>query len=169
MDKAFTFVRSIMPSKPIIIPEFSLFRLYNSHMGDKIGDSEKGIAFAKKYAYNPSMKLYDWYSKVNTELVDSAQWNDFFASRKWFPQHFLQTYYRYFQKYGVILATYGFVGQSSPKKVTKQTPSWFINAIYPIKTLKSQSDGSFTPNPLWHDDFVDIVNKGNSWKKSQNK
>jgi hypothetical protein len=161
MDEAFRFVRSIMPHKPIIVPEFSLFRLYNRHVSDELGDSPAGVSFAHKYHYAPGMKLYEWYSKANTERVSAAEWADMFASRSWFPQHFMQTYYRYFQRYGVVLATYGFLSQSAPAKVGPKTPIWFVNPIFPMKSLQPQADGSFTPNPLWFDDVVDIVNHGN--------
>jgi hypothetical protein len=160
MEEAFRFVRSIMPDKPIIIPEFSLFRLYNKHVADELGDSKEGKLFANKYGYSPGMKLYEWYSKANTERVSAKEWADMFASRTWFPQHFMQTYYRYFKKYGVVLATYGFLSQSAPAKMGPDSPTWFINPIFPMKSLKPQPDGSFTANPLWFNDFTDIANRG---------
>lgn len=160
MEEAFRYTRSIMPHKPIIIPEYSLFRLYNKHVSDELGDSEKGKAFANKYAYAPTMKSYEWFSKANSQRVSSIEWNDFFASRTWFPQHFMLTYYRYFQKYGVVLATYGYLSQSAPAKMGPDSPTWFINPIFPMKSLQPMPDGSYSPNPLWYQDFVDIVNKG---------
>ncbi len=160
MDKAFLFVRSIMPDKPIIVPEYSLFRLYNHHVSDELGSSEAGIAFARKYDHPPGMKLYEWYSKANTEKVSAEEWAELFASRVWFPPHFMQTYYRYFRKYGVVLATYGYLSQSAPAKVTPSTGIWFVNPIFPMKSLQRQADGSYTPNPLWFNDFVDIVKHG---------
>lgn len=160
MQEAFTFVRSIMPAKPIIVPEFSLFRLYHTHNTEQLGESPEGIAFATKYGYAPEMKLYEWYSKANSEQVSAEEWKAMFDSRKWFPQHFLLTYYRYFQKYGVVLATYGYVSQDAPKKMRPDSPVWFINPIFPFKSLKTQPDGSHTANPLWYEDFVTIVNMG---------
>lgn len=160
MEEAFRYTRSIMPDKPIIIPEYSLFRLYNKHVSDELGDSEKGKSFANKYGYALTMKSYEWFSKANSERVSSTEWNDFFASRTWFPQHFMQTYYRYFQKYGVVLATYGYLSQSAPAKMGPDSPTWFINPIFPMKSLQPMPDGSYSPNPLWYQDFVDIVNKG---------
>ena len=164
MDNAFQFVRSMMPSKPIIVPEFSLFKLYNEHVTDELGDTPAGIAFAKKYNYSPHEKTYEWYSHANTDRVSAKEWKDFFDSRKWFPQHFMKTYYRYFKKYGVVLATYGFLSQSAPKNVGPKTGIWFINPIFPGKSLLPQPDGSITPNPLWFDDFTDIVNEGKPTK-----
>lgn len=160
MEECFRFVRSIIPQKPIIVPEFSLFRLYNKHVSDQLGDSPEGIAFAKKYNYLPSMKLYTWYSKANTERVSAKEWEEMFASRTWFPEHFLKTYYRYFQKYGVVLATYGFLSQSAPQKMGPDSPTWFINPIFPMKSLIPRPDGSYTANPLWFDDFCAIINEG---------
>lgn len=164
MDEALRFVRSLMPAKPIIVPEFSLFRLYNGHNNDVLGDTKAGNDFANKYGYAPTTKLYEWYSKANTERVSAEEWKAMFDSRSWFPPHFMQTYYRYFQKYGVVLATYGYVSQSAPQKVGADSPTWFINPIFPMKSLKPQADGIYTANPLWFDDFVDIVNRGNKKK-----
>ncbi|SFO84613.1 hypothetical protein SAMN05428949_6724 [Chitinophaga sp. YR627] len=160
MEKAFRFVRTIMPDKPIIVPEYSLFRLYNQHVSDELGSSDAGIAFASKYNYPSGMKLYEWYSKANTEKVSAAEWAEMFASRSWFPPHFMKTYYRYFRQYGVVLATYGYLSQSAPAKVTPGTGIWFVNPIFPMKSLQKQADGSYTPNPLWFNDFVDIVHYG---------
>ncbi len=165
MEKAFLFVRSLMKNKPIIIPEFSLSRLNNMHIADELGDSPEGISFAKKYNYQPSMKLYEWYSKVNTAKVSAQEWEALFTSRKWFPQHFMQTYFRYFHKYGVVLATYGFFSQSAPSKMGPNSPTWFINPIFSNKSLLPHPDGSYMENPLWFDDFCDMVNKGKGLKK----
>ena len=162
MDEVFRFVRSIMPSKPIIVPEFSLFRLYNKHVSDELGDSPQGISFAKQYGYAPDMKTYEWYSKVNTQRVSAKEWSDFFASRKWFPQHFMQTYYRYFKQNGVVLATYGYFSQSAPQNVGPNTPIWFVNPIFPGKSLLPHSDGSVMENPLWFQDFVNAARSGQS-------
>jgi hypothetical protein len=167
MEECFRFVRSLMPHKPIIVPEFSLFRLYNKHVADDLGDSEKGRAFAAKYGYSPSMKLYEWYSKVNTERVSAQEWEAMFASRSWFPLHFMQTYYRYFQRYGVVLATYGYFSQSAPTVMGPDSPTWFINPVFPGKSLKPQADGTIKGNPLWYADFVDIVGKGKMWKQDR--
>lgn len=161
MDEVFRYVRTIMPDKPIIVPEFSLFRLYNKHVSDELGDSKAGIKFAKDYGYTPSMKLYEWFSKANSVRVGATEWEDMFASRTWFPQHFMKTYHRYFKKYGVVLATYGYLSQSAPEKMGPGSPTWFINPIFPMKSLKPQSDGTYTPNPLWYQDFVEIVHAGN--------
>jgi hypothetical protein len=94
--------------------------------------------------------------------VSAEEWSDFFASRKWFPQHFMQTYYRYFKKNGVVLATYGYFSQSAPQRVGPNSPIWFVNPIFPGKSLVPHADGSIMENPLWFQDFVDAAKSGKS-------
>lgn len=166
IGRALDFVRSIMPSKPIIVPEFSLFRLYNKHVTDLIGDNAAGRAFAQKYHYADTMHLYQWYSIANTKRVDAMEWTEMFNSRKWFIPHSMETYYRYFQKYNVVLATYGYFSQSAPANVKPGTGVWFVNPIFACKSLKPDANGDCAANPLWYSDFVDIVNKGKLTRKA---
>ena len=160
MARSFEFVRKRIPSKPLIVPEFSLHRLYALHMTDSLGDSDKGREFASRYKRDPAMRLHQWYSLANQHKVSSEEWSAMFASRSWFPEHFLRTYYSYFQRYGVTLATYGFVSQYAPPNVPANGMAWFINPIFPFKSLPLNSDGSYPANPLWFDDFVAIVKQG---------
>ncbi|GAB3908331.1 hypothetical protein [Mucilaginibacter boryungensis] len=166
IPKALDFVRAIMPSKPIIVPEFSLFRLYNRHTSDILGNTTKGVEFAKKYGYADTMRLYQWYSMANTKHVTATEWAELFDSRKWFFPHALQTYYRYFKQYGVVLATYGYMSQSAPANVKPGTGVWFVNPIFACKSLKRDANGDCAANPLWYADFVDIVNKGKAARKA---
>ena len=160
MGQALEFARSIMPAKDIIIPEFSMFKLYKNHMSDYLGDSEAGKRFAVKYGYKPKMKLYEWYSNANTNRIAAEEWQAMFNTRSWFYPHTLQTFYHYFQRYHVILATYGLFIPQAPKKMTPESPSWFINPIFACKTLIPEKDGSCAKNPLWYNDFISIVNQG---------
>jgi len=160
MRESFEFVRHRMPAKPIIVPEFSLHRLYVKHLKDPLGADQAGREFAARFHRDPEMRLHQWYSLANQHKVSTEEWSAMFASRNWFPPHFMLTYYRYFERYGVRLATYGFVSQYAPPVVPPNGSAWFINPIFPAKSLPPNADGSFTPNPLWMDDFVAIVNKG---------
>jgi hypothetical protein len=158
--RALDFVRSIMPSKAIIVPEFSLFRLYNQHVGEPIGNTPAGRDFLKKYHYADTLHVYQWYSIANTKRVSSTEWTELFDTRKWFIPHAMETYYRYFHKYGVVLATYGYLSQSAPANVGPNTAVWFVNPIFACKSLLPDANGDCAANPLWYADFVDIVNKG---------
>ncbi|UOE47454.1 hypothetical protein MTO98_23895 [Mucilaginibacter sp. SMC90] len=157
---ALDFVRSIMPLKPIIVPEFSMFRLYNQHVAEPIGDNPAGRAFLQKYHYADTLHLYQWYSIANTKKVSSTEWAELFGTRKWFTPHVMETYYRYFQKYGVVLATYGYLSQSAPANVGPNTAVWFVNPIFACKSLIPDANGDCAANPLWYTDFINIVNKG---------
>lgn len=160
MEESFQFVRRLMPSKPIIVPEFSLHRLYTQHLRERLGATPQGAAFAEKYHRSPAMLLHAWYSLANQHQVSSEEWLEMFASRPWFPPHFMRTYYSYFVRHSVKLATYGYVSQYAPRIVPADGMAWFINPILIPKSLPPGPDGAAPANPLWFDDFVDIVNRG---------
>lgn len=159
IDKAFKYVRSIVKKKPFIVPEFSLHRLYRSKLSEPIGVNKAGLEFAKKYGRDPEWKLYQWYGYANTHRLSPEEWEAMFATRTWYPQHYLKIYFDRFKKYGVVLATYPLFQQSCPEGMTPNSPAWFINPIFCQKSLQLQSDGSFSPNPLCYKDFVMLVNE----------
>lgn len=160
IDQAFTFARSIVKEKPIIIPEFSLHRLYKKKLSEPLNSTAKGTKFAIKYHYDPEMKLFEWFSIANTNRVDAKQWDALFKSRSWFTKDFFDCYFERFQKYGVVLATYPLFQQSCPKKMSKNSPAWFINPIFCQKSLALNADGSFSENPLWIKSFKKWVRQG---------
>lgn len=160
MEESFQFVRRLMPSKPIIVPEFSLHRLYTQHLVEKLGATDEGLAFARQYKRDPAMPLHAWYSLANQHKVSPEEWAAMFSSRPWFPRGFLRTCYAYFQRYGVRLATYGYVSQYAPPAVPANGMAWFINPILIPKTLPPGLRGEVPANPLWFEDFVAIVKRG---------
>lgn len=158
IDRAFVYARSIVREKPIIVPEFSLHRLYRSKLSEPLNINEVGRQFALKYGRDPEWKLYQWYEAANTKRVSPEEWEAMFATRDWYPQHYLDIYFDRFEKYGVALATYPLLQQSCPEDMTPDSPAWFINPIFCQKSLELRADGSVSPNPLCSKDFVDIVN-----------
>lgn len=160
VEKAFQYVRSIMPKKPMIIPEFSLHRLFLAHRTDILGDSESGRAFAEKYKRNPEMKIYEWSGIANKFGVNSDEWQALFESRTWYPMNYLLKYYEFFKRYGVVLATYPLFQQSCPENMKPNSPMWFINPIILQKSLTIKPNGTFTENPLNYSDFINIVQLG---------
>ncbi|WP_299556368.1 hypothetical protein [Seonamhaeicola sp.] len=165
IDESFKFVRNIMPDKPIIVPEFSLFRLYNTKLNNLIAANKSGKAFLKKYNYDPNLKVYEYFTHTNTNGVSQQEWEDFFGTQAWYPQHNLKIYYDKFKKYGVVLATYPLLQQSCPKTMTPNSPTWFINPIFCQFTLKLQPNGDIASNPLHFQDFLDIVREGKTRKQ----
>lgn len=159
IDKAFQYARSIVKKKPFIVPEFSLHRLYRSKLSEPLGINKAGKEFAKKYGRDPEWKLYQWYAYANTHRVSPEEWNSMFDTRAWYPNHYLKIYFDRFRKYGVVLATYPLLQQSCPEDMTPNSPAWFINPIFCQKSLELQQDGSFSPNPLCFEDFIELVNE----------
>lgn len=159
-EESFRFVRQHMPTKPIIIPEFSLHRLYIQKLSEELGVNQPGREFAMKHGYEPQWKLYQYFGYANTNRVTPGEWNELFATREWFPQHYLLEYYKYFQKYGVVLATYPILQQSCPKNMGPNSPAWFINPVFCQTTLTLTDKGEYSENPLCYDDYLKIIQIG---------
>ncbi len=160
IDEAFKFVREIVKEKPIIIPEFSLHRLYKKKLSESLNSTEKGEDFAIKYNHEPGMKLFEWFSIANTNRVEVRQWEELFESRDWFTKDFFDVYFNRFRKYGVVLATYPLFQQSCPENMTVDSPAWFINPIFCQKSLEIASGGNYSENPLWFESFQKWVANG---------
>ena len=157
--QALGFVRSIMPEKPIIVPEFSLFRLYNQHFEDKIAGNARGEAFVKKYQLPSNIKIYEWLSLVHSGKVPHQQWEEMFLSQDWYVPHYLDTYYRYFSQYNVVLATYPLLQQGYDKVVTPLSASWFLNPLFLQKSYSLNSAGEYYINTLSFPDFIKRLEK----------
>jgi len=156
---ALDFVRAIMPNKPLIVPEFSLFRLYNKHFGDRIANSAKGKAFVNKYQLPSNIKIYEWLNLVHTGKVIPAQWEELFLSQDWYPANYLLTYNRYFKRYGVVLATYPLLQQGFAKQVKPTSDSWFLNPLFLQKSFGLTEKGEYVKNPLVYGDFLRLLQK----------
>ena len=157
IPQALAFVRSIMPDKPIIVPEFSLFRLYNKHFGDKIAASVRGLAFVKKYHLSPDIKVHEWLGLVNAGKIPHQQWEEMFLSQDWYPSHYLKTYYRYFTGYNVVLATYPLLQQGFDKDVKANSASWFLNPLFLQKSFSLNPQKEYYVNPLSYSDFTSLL------------
>lgn len=157
IPEALEFVRTIMPHKPIIVPEFSLFRLYNKHFSDAVAGSAKGAEFVKKYKLPADIKIYEWLSRVHAGKIPYEQWEEMFLSQDWYPAHYLKTYYRYFQQYQVVLATYPLFQQGFDKQVRPSSPSWFLNPLFLQKSFNRNPQGEYYTNPLSYPDYIELL------------
>lgn len=164
IDSAFQYARSIMPEKTIIVPEFSLHRLYKTRLTEALGGSPAGRQFAEKYGFDKELPLYKWYSRANTHRVTPQEWLAFFQSRDWYPEHYLQIYARKYKRYGVVLATFPLLQQSCPEQLTATSPAWFINPVFCQHSLTLDDQGDYARNPLVFDDFVNLVQRG-KWRR----
>lgn len=157
IEESLKFVRSIMPHKPIIIPEFSLFRLYNKHFGDNIGNSTKGKAYIEKYGLKPDIKVYEWLNKVHAGEIPHEQFGEMFLSQDWYVPNYLNVYHRYYKKYGVVLATYPLVQQGFDHTLIKTSPTWFLNPLFLQKSYALNQNNEYVTNPLSYPDYITLL------------
>lgn len=155
----FRYVRTLMPDKPIIVPEFSLFRLYNKHFKDSIAASEKGLSYLKKYNLSEGLRVYEWLNLVNNKKIPYSQWEEMFLSQSWYVPHYLNTYYRYFRQNNVVLATYPLLQQGFVKQVKSDSDSWFLNPLFLQKTFGLNDEGVYYTNPLVYTDYINLLRK----------
>lgn len=159
IPQALEFVRTLMPDKPVIVPEFSLFRLYNKHFADRIAKSARGAAYIRKYGYPQNLKIHEWLTEVHSGRIPHHQWEEMFLSQDWYPPHYLNTYYRYYRKYGVVLATYPLLQQGYAKNVTPSSASWFLNPLYLQKSYGLNDHHEYYINPLSYPDFIKLLKR----------
>ncbi|MCM5661806.1 LamG-like jellyroll fold domain-containing protein [Galbibacter mesophilus] len=160
VETAIKYARSVITEKPFMVPEFSLQGLFRSTLEETLGNSPEGIAFAQKYGRDPSLKLYEYYTIMNTNKWTPVELQEYFDTRDWFPHNFLMTYYYLFKQYGVTLATYPLSQQSAPQTVTPENTIWFFNPIYGQKLIELKPNGDWNENPIAFDDFMSILNGG---------
>lgn len=154
IKSALEYVRTIMPHKPIIVPEFSLFRLYNRHFKDEIGESKEGAAFLEKHHLDPHLKVSEWLTKVHQGEIPYGQWEEMFKSQNWYIPHYLLIYQRYFKQYGVVLATYPLLQQGFVRQVNDKSESWLLNPLYLQKSFPGGRGEEYKKNPLCYQDFM---------------
>ena len=159
IPEALDFVKTLMPKKPIIVPEFSLFRLYNKHFADKIASNSKGADFVKKYQLPPEIKVHEWLTLANTGKIPHQQWEEMFLSQDWYIPNYLNVYNRYYKKYNIVLATYPLFQQGYQQTVSVTSGSWFLNPLYLQKSYGLDANGEYFTNPLSYPDFIKLVNK----------
>src|SRR5690606_40255655 len=69
--------------------------------------------------------IHEWLTLVNTGKIPYQQWEEMFLSQDWYVPNYLDTYYRYFKEYNVVLATYPLFQQGYTKEVKVSSDSWF--------------------------------------------
>ncbi|MCB0628939.1 MAG: hypothetical protein KDD15_04390 [Lewinella sp.] len=164
IDRSFRYARQLMPDKPIIVPEWSLHRMYRKHLSETIGNNPAGVAFARNYRRDPNWKLYDWFTEANSNRISSEEWLALFRTRTWFPGHYMRIYAEKYRQYGVVLATFPLLQQSCPRQVNADSPAWFINPLFCQHSLELEEESDYSPNPLVFDDFLKLVQNGKSRK-----
>lgn len=133
--QAIEFMHKNVPSKPLIITEFSLVFAWKDHLGDDIGSGAAGKAFAKQYGVPPNLSVADFCNRSFENPVPEQEWHDFLESQPWFDGHYLDEIGTIMSANGVTVATYAFTldplkdAGAKPFHVTLDKAPWFLNDI----------------------------------------
>jgi hypothetical protein len=161
IDSALAFARSFT-AKPIIVTEFT----FVWQMKKAIESNETlGAAFAGRWGRDPDQQIEDYMACEVFGLakgckgngpVSKAEWDDFFATRDWFIDHFILQADAVFRKYGVRGATFGLV-QGPPRKaqMNPDRPPWYLGFLFSA-AIEPGPDGALQPNYQYLDDFRTI-------------
>lgn len=160
IETSFEYIRERMPDKPIIVPEFSLHRMYQQRANERLGETPLGEAFATKYHRDPDWRMHQLYTLATNERITGSELLDLMVSRSWYPAHYLRSFFMYFRQYGVVLATYPILQQHVTENAEEDTRLWFLNPIFCQISLEREEDGTHGKNPLVYNDFIDLVEAG---------
>jgi hypothetical protein len=133
--RALEFMHHAVPDKPLMITEMSLVFQWRAHLGDKIGASGGGRAFAVRHSLSPAMTVAQFLTACFKRPVPEEEWQQFLASQPWFEGHYLANVTPLLQANGVRIATYAATwnprpGQTSVvEPITPKTTPWFLNPL----------------------------------------
>lgn len=148
--QALAYARAHIPTKPLIITEFSLIFLWQAHFGDAIGASAAGAAFASQYGLSPQMTVREFCIQAFAEPVPQAEWWAFLASQSWFEPNYLDAIGAMMTQHGLSVATYALTNDplpGAPAPTAQLAPDgtpWFINNLL-IPGLADAPGGQQTP------------------------
>lgn len=129
------FMRRNVPTKPLIVTEFSLVFAWKEHLADEIGSGAAGKDFAKQYGISPKLSVADFCNQAFENPVLEQEWHDFLKSQPWFDGHYLDEIGPIMSANGVAVATYALTlnplkdAGSRPFHVTPDMTPWFLNDL----------------------------------------
>jgi hypothetical protein len=134
-ESAVKFMHAQVPSRPLVVTEFSLVWAYRAHMPDRLGIDAAGRAFAAKYKRAPDQTVADYLSAAARTPVTEEELHAFLAGRSWFDPQSLEKCCRLMEQNGVTLATYAYLQASSgleraKSRVGDTQPPWRLNPIF---------------------------------------
>lgn len=162
IDKALSFARTFT-TKPIIVTEFTFVWGMKKAIES---DETLGPEFAGRWDRDPDQQIEDYMAcevfgrakgcKKNGP-VSKAEWDDFFATRDWFIDHFILQADAIFRQHGVRGATFGLV-QDRPRKsqLNPERPPWYLGFLFSGGSIEPGPDGMPQPNYQYLDDFRTI-------------
>lgn len=155
--KAADFIRKQIPQKPLIVTEFSLIWKWKNHLGDKIVSTPAGRAFSESYARDPNRTVAEYFTKVFSNPVSEAEWQNFLKSQPWFEPNYLDVMGRLMERHGVKVATYAFTTNpegGGPRTITKESNPWFLNRLLLPNIVTASDTNHVAVNYGLFDSFV---------------
>ena len=159
---AMEFMHRHVPSKPLMVTEFSLVWKWKAHILDPIGATDAGKQFAQKYGISPKATVLEFSNDAFAHPIPEAEWQAFLASQPWFEPHYLTSIARLMRANGIVLATYAFTlnplitPQMPPRHLRDNEDPWYLNQLF-IPGLALSPDPKRAPeNYGMFDDFVSL-------------
>lgn len=159
IEKALKFARRAT-AKPIIVTEYTMVHAMRQAMesGEKLGQP-----FAGRWGLDPRMTINDYMAcRVYKRRdgcgsyppVTKAEWDDFFATRSWYIDHFLLRADEIFRRNGVHGATYGLsAGAPNRRMLQPDSIPWYLGMLFAEGALGDAPNGLPYPNYQVLDDF----------------
>jgi hypothetical protein len=162
------FMHRNVPSKPLIVTEFSLVFAWKEHLADEIGSGAAGKDFAKQYGVSPHLSVADFCNHSFENPVSEQEWHDFLKSQPWFDGHYLDEIGALMSADGVTVATYAFTlnpvedAGAKPFHVAPDKAPWFLNDIL-IPGL------AVSPDPTRAPENYELFDSYVRWQKEHGK
>jgi hypothetical protein len=155
-EQALDFVRKNIPTKPLIVTEFSLIWTYQAHLEDRLDSTSAGASLLKQYNLEPDITVREFINHCMTQPVSEKDWTSFLSAQSWLDPKFLEHSCELMENHGVIVATYAFSQHGSGGRARLQpggTP-WVLNPIFIPLVATSSKTNEMAVNRFWFDEYV---------------
>ena len=125
--------REQVPDGVLAVTEFSPVFRYDRHVRTAIGEWEAGRTFAGEYGYSPDMTAVDYFERAKDDPCPCSEMADFYEAMPWYDVNLLERNYRLFERFGVDVATFGFLQGVGMRDADWRRPGWtpfHINFLY---------------------------------------
>lgn len=160
--QAMEFMHRSVPSKPLMVTEFSLVWKWQQHLGDAIGSSAAGMQFAEKFAISPKTSVVEFCNQSFANPVPEAEWQAFLSSQSWFEPHYLKEMATLMPANGIVLATYAFTlnplrtPMMPPRHVGDSEAPWYLNQVFVPGLAYVPSSDRAPENYGIFEDFINL-------------
>ena len=155
-QQTMVFLRQHVPTKPLIVTEFSLIWNYRKHLEDRLEATPAGAAFARKNHLGSGATVRQFINQSLRNPVPEETWTEFLRSQRWFDPDYLERSCQLMEQHGVVVATYAFSQHSSGGRTElgQHAVPWLLNAIFIPLVAVSANTNQTAVNRFWFDEYV---------------